>query len=317
MGASQWWILRKHIWSKVLPTIAVTAAQAIGAALLVVASLTFLGLGVTPPAPTWGGMLASDLGYLAQQPWAPLFPGLLIMLTVGALNLLADAIRDQRRTASAAPGRGRPGPAVAATSGLTGGGRARRRPRSAGRRRAGPQGGRMPASPLPDHRTLAAPCERPRRHRRRAPPRAVRDVSLQDRPRRVRRPGRRVRQRQDPDLPLRPRPAAAGCRRRRRPHRLGAGADDVDLTDRPAPRWDARPRRPRSPPSSRTRRPTSTRRSPSGHQLAELLRVNAGCPRPRPTRAASSCSPRSGSTTRTGSTTSTRTSSRAACSSAS
>ena len=60
----------------------------------VMASLTFLGLGVTPPAPTWGGMLASDLGYLTQQPWAPLFPGLLIMLTVGSLNLLADAIRD-------------------------------------------------------------------------------------------------------------------------------------------------------------------------------------------------------------------------------
>ena len=87
-----------------LPTIAVTTAQAIGSALLLMASLTFLGLGVTPPAPTWGGMLASDLGYLTQQPWAPLFPGLLIMLTVGSLNLLADAIRDRRPTAYAAAG---------------------------------------------------------------------------------------------------------------------------------------------------------------------------------------------------------------------
>jgi peptide/nickel transport system permease protein len=94
MGASQWWVLRTHIWAKVLPTIAVTTAQAIGSALLLMASLTFLGLGVTPPAPTWGGMLASDLGYLTQQPWAPLFPGALIMLTVGSLNLVADAIRD-------------------------------------------------------------------------------------------------------------------------------------------------------------------------------------------------------------------------------
>lgn len=94
MGASQWWILRRHIWSKVMPTLAVTTAQAIGTALLVMSSLTFLGLGVTPPAPTWGGMLASDLAYLSEQPWAPIFPGLLIMITVGSLNLLADVVRD-------------------------------------------------------------------------------------------------------------------------------------------------------------------------------------------------------------------------------
>lgn len=94
MGASQWWILRRHIWAKVMPTLAVTSAQALGTALLVMASLTFLGLGVTPPAPTWGGMLASDLAYLTQQPWAPLFPGLMIMATVGSLNLLADVVRD-------------------------------------------------------------------------------------------------------------------------------------------------------------------------------------------------------------------------------
>lgn len=94
MGASQWWTLRTHIWSKVMPNVAVTSAQATGAALLVVASLSFLGLGVSPPAPTWGGMLASDLDYLAQQSWAPIFPGLLMMATVGSLNLLADAVRE-------------------------------------------------------------------------------------------------------------------------------------------------------------------------------------------------------------------------------
>lgn len=94
MGASEWWTLRRHIWGKVLPNVAVAAAQATGAALLVVASLSFLGIGVTPPAPTWGGMLSADLGYLAQQAWAPVFPALLMMVTVGSLNLLADSIRD-------------------------------------------------------------------------------------------------------------------------------------------------------------------------------------------------------------------------------
>jgi peptide/nickel transport system permease protein len=94
MGATEWWTLRKHIWSKVLPNVAVTSAYAMGTALLVVASLAFLGLGVTPPAPTWGGMLSADLGYLAQQAWAPIFPVAVMMATVGSLNILADAIRD-------------------------------------------------------------------------------------------------------------------------------------------------------------------------------------------------------------------------------
>jgi peptide/nickel transport system permease protein len=94
MGASRWWTLRHHIWSKVLPNIAVAAAHAMGSALLVVSSLAFLGLGIIAPTPTWGGMLSADLGFLSQQPWAPLFPALLMMLTVGSLNVLADCIQE-------------------------------------------------------------------------------------------------------------------------------------------------------------------------------------------------------------------------------
>ena len=94
MGASGWWTLRTHVWPKILPNVAVAAAHGVGRALLVVASLAFLGLGIIPPTPTWGGMLSSDLGYLTQQAWAPLFPGLLMMLTVGSLNILADCIRE-------------------------------------------------------------------------------------------------------------------------------------------------------------------------------------------------------------------------------
>ena len=93
-GASRRRILRTHVWSKVLPTIAVTSAQALAGALLIVSSLAFLGLGVEPPLPTWGEVLSSDLAYLTLQPWAPLVPGLLIMISAGALNALADAVRD-------------------------------------------------------------------------------------------------------------------------------------------------------------------------------------------------------------------------------
>jgi peptide/nickel transport system permease protein len=94
MGASRWWTLRTHIWSKVLPNVSVAAAHAMGSALLVVASLAFLGLGIIPPTPTWGGMLSADLGFLEQQTWAPIFPGILLVLTVGSLNILADCIRE-------------------------------------------------------------------------------------------------------------------------------------------------------------------------------------------------------------------------------
>jgi peptide/nickel transport system permease protein len=94
MGATRWWTLRTHIWSKVLPNVSVAAAHAMGSALLVVASLAFLGLGIIPPTPTWGGMLSADLGFLEQQPWAPIFPGVLLVLTVGSLNILADCIRE-------------------------------------------------------------------------------------------------------------------------------------------------------------------------------------------------------------------------------
>lgn len=94
LGASTAWIITRHVWSKVAPTIAVTAVNALAGALLVVSSLTFLGIGVQPPTPTWGGMLASDLNYLSQRPDGPVAPAALIMITVALLNLLADSIRD-------------------------------------------------------------------------------------------------------------------------------------------------------------------------------------------------------------------------------
>jgi len=95
LGASKLHVIRVHLVRKVLPTMAVTTASFTAAALLAVSFLTFLGIGVQPPAPTWGGVLSSDLDYLSQSPWAPFVPGLLIAVTVGALNALADAFRDR------------------------------------------------------------------------------------------------------------------------------------------------------------------------------------------------------------------------------
>ncbi|SNQ48942.1 putative ABC-transport protein, inner membrane component [Frankia canadensis] len=93
-GASVGWVVRRHVWGKVLPPVMVALAYTVGIGFVVVSSLTFLGIGVQPPAPTWGGLLASDLGYLSYQPWAPIAPAVLIIVTVWASNLLADAIRD-------------------------------------------------------------------------------------------------------------------------------------------------------------------------------------------------------------------------------
>jgi peptide/nickel transport system permease protein len=95
LGASKLHVIRTHVLRKVLPNIAVTTASMMAAALLTVSFLTFLGIGVQPPAPTWGGVLSSDLDYLSQAPWAPFIPGALIAITVFAFNALADAFRDR------------------------------------------------------------------------------------------------------------------------------------------------------------------------------------------------------------------------------
>jgi peptide/nickel transport system permease protein len=104
LGGSKLHVIRVHVVRKVFPTIAVSTATAAGAALLSVSFLTFLGIGVQPPTPTWGGVLSSDLNYLNLAPWAPFIPGALIAVTVGALNALADAYRDKAGPGTLLPG---------------------------------------------------------------------------------------------------------------------------------------------------------------------------------------------------------------------
>ncbi|MBI4492774.1 MAG: ABC transporter permease [Chloroflexi bacterium] len=94
MGASHPRILRRHILPNVLAPIIVEASLLSATAILVEASLSFLGLGVPPPAPSWGRMLRESYQYLYQAPWAMLLPGGLIFATVLCVNTLGDALRD-------------------------------------------------------------------------------------------------------------------------------------------------------------------------------------------------------------------------------
>jgi peptide/nickel transport system permease protein len=93
-GASIGWIVRKHVLAKVLPPITIALSTTIGIGMIVIASLTFLGIGVEPPTATWGGILASDLEYIAIQPYAPIAPIAIILVSVLGCNLFADAVRD-------------------------------------------------------------------------------------------------------------------------------------------------------------------------------------------------------------------------------
>jgi peptide/nickel transport system permease protein len=98
LGATRRRIIRTHIWRKVLPTIAVQVASTMAGGILAVSSLAYLGVGSQPPTPTWGGMLASDMNYLANAGYAAIFPGIAIVLTVASLGIIADCLRDATRS---------------------------------------------------------------------------------------------------------------------------------------------------------------------------------------------------------------------------
>lgn len=95
LGCDDQRILWRHILPNVTAPILILASIYIGNAIIIEASLSFLGLGTTPPTPSWGNMLSSQgRTYLEQAPWLAIFPGLAITLTVLAFNLFGDALRD-------------------------------------------------------------------------------------------------------------------------------------------------------------------------------------------------------------------------------
>lgn len=87
-------ILRRYILPNVLPPILVQATLTIATAIIAEASLSFLGLGQQPPAPSWGAMLNTAKNFLSQAPWMALWPGIAIFLVVLGFNLLGDGLRD-------------------------------------------------------------------------------------------------------------------------------------------------------------------------------------------------------------------------------
>lgn len=87
-------ILWRHIVPNILPLMVITAASDIGAMMMELAGLSFLGFGSQPPAPEWGLMLNEGRQQLQTAPWLMVFPGLAIFITVVAFNLWGDALRD-------------------------------------------------------------------------------------------------------------------------------------------------------------------------------------------------------------------------------
>jgi peptide/nickel transport system permease protein len=94
-GRSSTWIISRHIFPNVVPTLLVVCTLQVGYVILLEGSLSFLGVGVPPPNPAWGLMIADGRGFLATAWWISLFPGLAMLLTVLAVNLLGDWLRDR------------------------------------------------------------------------------------------------------------------------------------------------------------------------------------------------------------------------------
>lgn len=94
LGLSTARILSIHILPNVLAPILVSATLGVGSAILIESGLSFLGLGVQPPTPSWGNILTSGKDYIYLAWWLSLFPGLAILITVLAYNLLGEGLRD-------------------------------------------------------------------------------------------------------------------------------------------------------------------------------------------------------------------------------
>lgn len=93
LGASPWWIISRHVFPNVTTPIIVSVSVGMATAILNEASLSFLGIGVQPPAPSWGTMMRTGYEYMDAAPWLGLFPGIAIFLAVLGLTLFGDGLQ--------------------------------------------------------------------------------------------------------------------------------------------------------------------------------------------------------------------------------
>jgi peptide/nickel transport system permease protein len=94
IGAGSWRILGRHVLRNVLGELVVLGGLLAAGAIRIEASLSFIGLGVPPPVPTWGNMIREGTPYLIDAPWLSVAPGAAIVLAVLSFNLVGDALRD-------------------------------------------------------------------------------------------------------------------------------------------------------------------------------------------------------------------------------
>lgn len=94
LGASDFRILTSHVFPNIVGPIIVQTSLSLAFAILSEAALSYLGLGVQPPEPAWGRMLADGRSFFEDAPWIAIFPGIAILLTVMAFNFLGDGLRD-------------------------------------------------------------------------------------------------------------------------------------------------------------------------------------------------------------------------------
>ena len=94
LGAKSGHIIFRQIFPNVTTNIIIQGSQLIGSLILAQATFAFLGLGILPPAPSWGHMIASGRNYLTVYPWMALVPGIALMITAVAFNFLGDGLRD-------------------------------------------------------------------------------------------------------------------------------------------------------------------------------------------------------------------------------
>lgn len=94
VGAGWWRVLINHIFPNIRGDVITMGALWLGTAIRLEANLSFLGVGIPPPTPTWGNMIREGMRHIGNAPWIAMFPGAVLMLTIFGFNLLADGLRD-------------------------------------------------------------------------------------------------------------------------------------------------------------------------------------------------------------------------------